>query len=47
MMYNLTIFQKSYFLTNFKVSLKWPHVRGAIKKVAQRLAGGKKQFSSL
>ena len=45
MMYNLTIFQKSYILTNFKVSETY--VRGAIKIVAQGLGGGKKQFSSL
>ena len=47
MMYNLTIVQKSYFLTNFKISEKWPYVRGAIKKVAQGLGGSQKQFLSL
>ena len=47
MMYNLTIFQKSYFWINFKVSEKWSYVRGTTKKVSQGLGSGKKQFSSL
>ena len=43
-MYNLTIFQKSYFLTNFKVSEKWLYVLGALKKVCQGFGGVRKQF---
>ena len=47
MLYNLTIFQKSNFLNSFNDSEKWPKVRGAIRKVAQGLGSGKKQFSNL
>ena len=37
MMNNLPKFQKSYFLTNFKVSEKGSYVRGAIKKSCPRV----------
>ena len=35
MMYNLTVFQKSYFLTNFKASEKWPYVRKSCPRVGR------------
>ena len=47
MMYSMTLFQKSYILSKFWVREKSPNVGGRIKRVAQRLQGGKKLFSAL